>query len=91
MSNNTQLIIVAGEDGKVVAQNNSARQKLGAGIGKYCWDVMGGLSKAENLPCAYGCTLKLLGNNVNSSQNVRVKHDGKHQQLLKLVQRHRYL
>ncbi len=81
MSNDTHLIVVAGGDGKVVAQNNSARQKLGAGIGKYCWDVMGSLSNAESLPCSHGCALKLLGNNLNSTQNVRIKQDGKHRQL----------
>jgi len=81
MLDDAYLIVVAGSDGRVVAQNNSARQKLGAGIDKYCWEVMGKLSNAENLPCHPGCTLELLGNSLDSSRNTRLKHDGKHQQL----------
>lgn len=81
MLTNTHLIVVAGGDGKVVAQNNLAQQKLGAGKGKYCWDVMSNLMNAENLPCHQGCVLELLGNNLDSSINTRVKQDGKHRQL----------
>lgn len=81
MSSNTHIIVVAGADGKVIAQNNSALKKLGNGRGKYCWDVMGNLSKAENLPCCNGCVLEILDHNLEYSRSTRIKQDGKHGKL----------
>ncbi len=44
--------VIAREDGTVWAQNAPARRLMGEGLGKPCWDVVGGISGAEGLPCA---------------------------------------
>ncbi len=81
MLNDSHLIVVAGENGKVIGQNSTARQKLGDGKGLYCWDLMNGLQKTEKLPCRQGCVLEILGSSVNKARNTRIKQDGKHHQL----------
>ncbi len=81
MSYDTPAVIVAAEDGNVIAQNKPARRMLGPGTGKYCWDVVGKLEDAEMLPCRRGCVLELLVSGMDSSQHAQFKLGGKHHQL----------
>lgn len=81
MFNDSHPVIVAGEDGNVIAQNRSARRVLGLATGKYCWEVIGKLKDAEKLPCSNGCVLKLLESGMDSSQYSQFKQGGKQRSL----------
>ncbi len=60
MSAEVHALVIAREDGTVLAQNAPARRLMGEGLGKPCWDVVGGISGAEGLPCAAGGARRLL-------------------------------
>jgi len=77
----THPVIVAGEDGTVIAQNNPAKRMLGPGIGKYCWDVVGRLEGADQLPCRRGCVMRLLASGMDRSQQFTFKLEGKNHHL----------
>lgn len=81
MFEDTRPVIIAGADGTVIAQNKPARRLLGPGTGKYCWDVVGGLEDAENLPCRPGCVLALLASGMDCSQHTELKVGGIRHQL----------
>ena len=75
------VIVAAGEDGGVIAQNKLARRMLGPGAGKYCWDVMGKLKDAEMLPCREGCVARLLALGMDCSQHTHFKLGGQRHHL----------
>jgi DNA-binding CsgD family transcriptional regulator len=81
MFDNTRPVVFAGGDGTVIAQNKPARRMLGPGTGKYCWDVVGKLEGAEQLPCRKGCVLELLAFGMDCSQHTEFKLAGKRHQL----------
>ena len=81
MFENTRPVVIAGDDGKVIAQNSPARGLLGPGTGKYCWDVVGGLENAEFLPCRHGCVMELLARGMDTSQHTEFKLCGIRHQL----------
>ncbi len=60
MSAEVHALVIVREDGTVLAQNAPARQLMGEGLGKPCWDVVGGISGAGGLPCALGGARRLL-------------------------------
>ncbi|MEZ5553486.1 MAG: LuxR C-terminal-related transcriptional regulator [Pseudomonadales bacterium] len=66
-------VVVAGEDGRVIAQNRPARALLGSGTGKFCWDVVGNLPDAEQLPCEKGCVMELLARGMDTAQHTEFK------------------
>jgi len=53
-------VVVSRADGQIVAQNAAARRLVGAGVGRCCWDVVGGLDGAKGLPCGEGCVGRLI-------------------------------
>lgn len=53
-------LVIVREDGTVLAQNAPARRLMGEGLGRPCWDVVGGIDGAEGLPCAPGGARRLL-------------------------------
>ena len=53
-------LVIAREDGTVLVQNAPARRLMGEGLGKPCWDLVGGINGAEGLPCAPGGARRLL-------------------------------
>ncbi len=65
-------VVVCREDGTVVAQNTPARRLMGAGKGRPCWEVVGGLKDAEGLSCARGCVRELLASGLERSRHGRV-------------------
>jgi DNA-binding CsgD family transcriptional regulator len=77
----THPVIVAGGDGNVIAQNRQARRLFGLATGKYCWDVVGQMKDAEDLPCRKGCVHELLASGMDCSQHTQIKRRGKHHQL----------
>lgn len=81
MFDNTRPVVIAGGDGHVIAENKAARRVLGPGIGQYCWDVVGALEAAEQLPCREGCVLELLALGMDCSQHSRFEHGGKSERL----------
>jgi len=76
-SRDTPPVVVAGQDGVVIAQNKAARRMMGRGTGKYCWDVVGKLEGAKALPCRRGCVGELLASGMDSSLQVRFELRGK--------------
>lgn len=72
----TDPVVITGNDGRVMAQNEVARGLLGSANGRYCWDVVGGLEGAEDLPCRRGCVMELLERTGEAAQHVRVKVNG---------------
>ncbi len=75
-------IVVAGADGRVIAQNRSARRMLGHGVGGYCWDFVGQINVDEQvLPCRYGCVMKLLEKGLDCSQQSQFIVGGRRNQL----------
>jgi DNA-binding CsgD family transcriptional regulator len=78
---NTRPVVCAGGDGTVISQNKPARRMLGSGTGKYCWDVVGKLEGAEQLPCRKGCVLELLAVGMDCSQHTEFKLAGKRHHL----------
>jgi DNA-binding CsgD family transcriptional regulator len=77
MSDDTPPVVVADGDGVVISQNKSARRMMGPGTGKYCWDVVGKLEGAEELPCRHGCVLRLLASGMDYSRHTPFKLGGK--------------
>ncbi len=81
MFDDTRPVVVAGSNGTVIAQNKLARQMMGPGTGKYCWDVVGKLDDAEMLPCRHGCVRDLMASGMDCSQHKQFKLGGKRHQL----------
>ncbi|MBW2267144.1 MAG: helix-turn-helix transcriptional regulator [Deltaproteobacteria bacterium] len=71
MSNEVPAVVVAKRNGDVVAQNAPARLLMGAGTGKSCWDMFGGLENAVGLPCQRNCVGGLLNSGMERSQHTR--------------------
>lgn len=76
MSDDTPPVVVADGDGVVVSQNKAARRMMGRGTGKYCWDVVGKLDGAEQLPCRQGCVITLLASGMDCSRQTLFKLRG---------------
>lgn len=74
-------VLVVQSDGKVASQNRAAKQLLGEGTGKYCWNVVGGLKGAEGLPCRRDCALKVLAGGVDNSRHSSFRYAGQRAQL----------
>jgi DNA-binding CsgD family transcriptional regulator len=77
MTLETPAVVIAREDGTVMAQNAPARTMMGAGTGSLCWDVVPGLEEAEGLPCRRGCVRELLRSGLEQSQQARVLVKGR--------------
>jgi DNA-binding CsgD family transcriptional regulator len=77
----TPAVVVAQRDGTVVAQNPHAKQLMGAGTGRPCWEVVPGLDGAEGLPCQKGCVGELLRHGIEQSQQAHVRVTGRHHSL----------
>jgi DNA-binding CsgD family transcriptional regulator len=77
MTTETPAIVIADDDGTVVAQNASARQMMGAGAGSACWDVVPAVEDAEGLPCRRGCVRELLRSGLERSQQAEVRVRGR--------------
>jgi DNA-binding CsgD family transcriptional regulator len=71
------VLLIATEDGTVVAQNQPARRLMGDGLGQACWNVVGQTPDAEGLPCAQGCVRRLLRNRLDEARSTSVLIDGK--------------
>lgn len=74
-------LVVAQEDGTVVAQNAPARRMMGMGRGRFCWDVFAGLREAEGLPCASGCVRWLIQGGMERTQHTSVAIQGRRHHL----------
>ena len=73
----TPAVVVARKDGTLVTQNSSARRMMGPGTGKLCWNVVGGLEKAEGLPCQPDCVARLLAQGLERAQRADLKLAGR--------------
>ena len=73
----TPALLIATEDGTVVAQNQPARRLMGDGRGRSCWNVVGQTPDAEGLPCAQGCVRQILCNRLDEARNTSVLIGGK--------------
>jgi DNA-binding CsgD family transcriptional regulator len=73
-------VVVARRDGTLVSQNGPARHLMGAGEGKPCWEVVGGL-EAEGLPCQTNCVGRLLDAGLERTQLVDLKLAGREHRL----------
>ena len=74
-------IVAAREDGTVVAQNGCARKLMSNGLGRPCWEVVGGLPDAAGLPCAHGCVGALIREGLERSRHTRVTLRGQRHDL----------
>lgn len=74
-------LVVAQENGTVVAQNAPARRLMGNGRGRPCWDVFTGLRDAEGLPCARGCVRWLIAGGLERTQHTSVALGGRRHHL----------
>lgn len=74
-------VLIAQSDGTIRSQNISARQLLGRKKGKFCWDVMGALKNAENLPCRKNCVMDIIDSDINHSIHSTVKINGQRHRL----------
>ena len=74
-------IVAAREDGTVVAQNGYARKLMEKGLGRPCWEVVGGLAEADGLPCAEGCVRCLIRDGVERTRHTRITLRGQYHQL----------
>ncbi len=74
-------IVAARADGTVVAQNACARGLMANGLGRPCWEVGGGLSDADGLPCAKGCVRALIQDGVERTRHTRVTLGGRRHHL----------
>lgn len=70
-------LVISRRDGTVVSQNANARCLLGTGRGRPCWDVFGGLSKAEGLPCAEGCVGSLVAEGLERTRHTAIGIEGR--------------
>ncbi|MAG30104.1 MAG: hypothetical protein CL908_04320 [Deltaproteobacteria bacterium] len=82
MSNEVPAVVVARRDGVVVSQNTPARRLMGAGTGRHCWDVVGGLENAVGLLCQQDCVAGLLATGVERSQHARPNLAGERHHLI---------
>ena len=73
----TPALLIATEDGTVVAQNQPARRLMGEGRGRACWNVVGQMPDAEGLPCEQGCVHRILRNGLDEARNTLVLISGK--------------
>ncbi len=71
-------VVIVHEDGTVVAQNEPALRLIGHGVGRFCWDVVGGIEDAEGLPCAKGCASKLVARGIGRSKHASLRLRGQH-------------
>lgn len=69
-------VVVAQEDGRLVALDAAARRLLGDALGRECWRAVGGLADAEGLPCRTGCVGALLQRGKMASQHTQVRLRG---------------
>ena len=76
MSAEVPAVVLAGADGKVLAQNATARRMLGAGRGKPCWEVVGALPGARGLPCRRSCVRGPLASGLEKARHSRFWLDG---------------
>lgn len=74
-------VVVAQEDGTVVAQNAPARRLMGAGTGRPCWNVVGALQGAEGLPCAPGCVRALAAGGLDGARHTSIALRGRRHHL----------
>ena len=74
-------IVAAREDGTVVAQNACARKLMEDGLGRPCWEVVGGLPEADGLPCSRGCVRDLIREGVERTRHSRITLRGQHHRL----------
>ncbi len=65
-------IVAARSDGTVVGQNAPARAMMKKGLGRPCWEVVGGLPDADGLPCSPGCVRDLIQEGVERTRQSRV-------------------
>lgn len=78
----TRPIVIAAGDGRVIAQNKSARRMLGPGTGKFCWDFVGQLKDDDDkIPCRNGCVMELLAKGMDCSQQTQFQLNGKRNHL----------
>lgn len=77
----TPAVVVAQRDGRVTAQNAAARRLMGDAGGRYCWLVVGGLARAEGLPCRAGCVLELLASGMDRARHSRISLAGRQHSL----------
>jgi DNA-binding CsgD family transcriptional regulator len=68
----TPAVVVAQEDGRLVALDAGARRLLGDALGRECWHAVGGLGDAEGLPCRAHCVRALLERGTMAAQHSRV-------------------
>jgi len=71
MSNQAPAVVVSNRDGIVVSQNLQARRLLGKKLNKSCWDVVGGIPGAKDLPCNRGCVLELLAAGMDRARHTK--------------------
>lgn len=69
-------VVVAQEDGRLVALDSAARRLFGDAVGLECWRAVGGLANAEGLPCRTGCVGALLRRGKMASQHTQVRLSG---------------
>jgi len=74
-------VVVARKDGILVSQNAPARHLMGPGEGRPCWNVVGGLERAEGLPCQTDCVGRLLAAGLERTQRVELKLAGREYRL----------
>ncbi|MBW1882235.1 MAG: helix-turn-helix transcriptional regulator [Deltaproteobacteria bacterium] len=74
-------VVVARKDGILVSQNAPARHLMGPGEGRPCWNVVGGLERAEGLPCQTDCVGRLLAAGLERTQRVDLKLAGREYRL----------
>ncbi len=81
MKTQVPAVVIAQENGEIVAQNGPARRLMGEAAGAACWDHVGGLAEAEGLPCARGCVRGLIANGIERTQHARISVGGRRHHL----------
>ena len=81
MLNEIPAVVVSGDDGAVISQNIPARQLLGSGQGRFCWDVVGDVANGDGFPCQPDCVFKLLADGIDRSRHACVRIDGERHHL----------
>jgi DNA-binding CsgD family transcriptional regulator len=81
MSSIIPAILVAQQDGTIRSQNVPAQRLLGRKEGRFCWEVVGGLKNAENLPCRNNCVRDIIDSGINRSVHSTVKINGQRHRL----------
>jgi DNA-binding CsgD family transcriptional regulator len=74
-------VLVARRDGALVSQNAPARRMVGEGVGESCWDVVGRLPQAEELPCEPGCVGRILSRGPGNSRRTEIRLAGRRHHL----------